>query len=95
MRNDPLYKLYYEPFSFMNETFVGFSAFHAGFSTLSYFSQGVGVNLPRAIGAALRGTQAHELPPGQLAKTTNLPGEPHRGRQIYRTMEEPQAQTPS
>jgi len=73
IRNDPLFKAYYEPFSFMNEVFVGFSAFHASFSTLSFLSQGVGMNLPRAIGAAFRGdTEAMGYHLKQLGKTLNV-----------------------
>ena len=92
MRNDPLFKLYYEPFSFMNEAFVGFSAFHASFSTLSFFSHGIGMNLPRAIGAALRGdfkTMNFHL--GQLAKTANLPGSLMEAGKYIQQWKNPQA----
>lgn len=76
MRSDPLFKAYYSPFTMMQEVFVGFSAFHASFSTLSYLSHGVGMNLPRAIGAALSGdfTRAGKHL-GNIGRTFNLPGE--------------------
>lgn len=90
MRNDPLYRTYYTPFTFMNEVYVGFSAFHATFTMLSYLSHGIGMNLPRAIGSALTGNfKSAKFHLDQMKKFANLPSAIIEGGKYVKEWQEP------
>jgi hypothetical protein len=74
LRGNAIFDAIDKPTSALRELFVGLSAFHGFFTTLSDLSQGVGSNLPRAIGAALTGqfgAAGHHLK--EMAKAMNTP----------------------
>jgi len=75
LRGNAIFDAIDNPTSALRELFVGLSAFHGFFTTLSDLSQGVGSNLSRAIGAALTGrfdAAGHHLV--EMGKALNTPG---------------------
>ena len=75
LRGNALFDAIDNPSSALRELFVGLSAFHGFFTTLSDLSEGVGSHLPRAIGAALTGrfdaAGSHIF---EMGKALNVPG---------------------